>query len=161
MSNSNRDNNERKTDGRALGVGGVFFRSPDPAALASWYTRFLGLKMESWGDTQGTSFPPADMPEHSFTVWSIFQADTEYFGEKKQGFMFNLVVDDLDKALRRVTLGGAEVLPDREDHDYGRFGWFVDPDGNRVELWEPPAELPVADEGDDVDGAVGDAIGDD
>ncbi len=139
-------NSEGETEGRALGVGGVFFRSPDPAALGAWYARHLGLNMQSWGDTQGTSFPPADMPEHAFTVWSIFQKNTEYFGEKKQGFMFNLVVDDLDKALRRVTLGGAEVLPDREEHDYGKFGWFIDPDGNRVELWEPPTELPVAEE---------------
>lgn len=151
MSNNGEGKPAGKTEGRALGVGGVFFRSPDPAALGAWYARFLGLKLESWGSTQGTSFPPDDMPEHAFTVWSIFQDNTEYFGERKQGFMFNLVVDDLDKALRRVTLGGAEVLPDREEHDYGRFGWFVDPDGNRVELWEPPTELPVADDGTDDD----------
>ncbi len=140
---------ENDTEGRALGVGGLFFRSPDPAALASWYARHLGLNMESWGDTQGTSFAPADMPEHAFTVWSIFQQETEYFGEQKQAFMFNLVVDNLDKALRRVALGGAEVLPDREDQDYGRFGWFIDPDGNRVELWEPPAQAATADDKDD------------
>ncbi len=134
-----------KGEGKALGVGGVFFRSPDPAALAAWYSRHLGINMESWGSTQGTSFPPADMPEHAFTVWSMFQQDTEYFGEKSQAFMFNLVVDNLDKALQRVALGGAEVLPDREEHDFGRFGWFVDPDGHRVELWEPPTELPADD----------------
>ena len=146
MSDNGQDKQEHNTEGRALGVGGVFFRSPDPAALGAWYARYLGLKMESWGGTQGTSFASADMPDHAFTVWSIFEEKTEYFGEQKQGFMFNLVVDDLDKALRRVTLGGAEVLPDREEQDYGRFGWFVDPDGNRVELWEPPTELPAADD---------------
>jgi predicted enzyme related to lactoylglutathione lyase len=128
--------------GRVLGVGGLFFRSPDPAALAAWYSRFLGLNMESWGSTHGTSFSPADMPENAFAVWSIFQHDTEYFGDRKQSFMFNLVVDNLEKALRRVALGGGEVLPEREDQDYGKFGWFIDPDGNRVELWEPPAATP-------------------
>ncbi len=135
-----------ETEGRALGVGGLFFRSPDPAALSAWYSRYLGLNMESWGTTHGTSFAAFDMPEHAFTVWSIFPQATEYFGEQKQAFMFNLVVDNLDKALRRVALGGAEVLPDREDQDYGRFGWFIDPDGNRVELWEPPTQAVTPDD---------------
>ena len=138
-----------QSEGRALGVGGIFFRSADPAALAAWYSRHLGMKIESWGGPQGTSFFPADMPEHAFTVWSIFPKETEYFGEKSQACMFNLVVDNLDKALRRVVLGGAEVLPDKEEHDYGKFGWFIDPDGNRVELWEPPVELPAEGEQDD------------
>jgi predicted enzyme related to lactoylglutathione lyase len=134
-----------KASGKVLGVGGVFFRSPDPARLGEWYQKTLGLAVESWGDTRGTSFAPADMPAHSFTVWSAFSADTEYFGNASQAFMLNLVVDDLDKALKRVELAGGEVLPDREDADYGRFGWFIDPDGNRVELWQPPAELPEDD----------------
>lgn len=138
-----------KGEGKALGIGGVFFRSADPAALAAWYSRHLGISMESWGSTQGTSFAPADMPEHAFTVWSMFQQDTEYFGDRTQAFMFNLVVDNLDKALQRVALGGAKVLEEREEHDYGRFGWFVDPDGHRVELWEPPAEPMAADHDDE------------
>lgn len=128
--------------GRVLGVGGVFFRSPAPAKLAAWYQQALGIAVESWGDTQGTSFSPADMPDNAFTVWSVFAEDTEYFGPSGQGFMINLVVDDLDAALNRVALAGGEVLPNREDADFGRFGWFVDPDGNRVELWEPPVEMP-------------------
>ncbi|NNE06660.1 MAG: VOC family protein, partial [Xanthomonadales bacterium] len=108
------------------------------------YQEHLGLSIESWGDTFGTSFGPGDMPENAFTVWSAFKANTEYFGESGQAFMINLVVDDLDAALASVKAGGAEVVPDREEHDFGRFGWFVDPDGNRVELWEPPAKLPEA-----------------
>jgi predicted enzyme related to lactoylglutathione lyase len=131
-----------KAKGRVLGVGGVFFRSPDPAKLATWYQQALGIAVESWGDTQGTSFSPADMPPNAFTVWSVFADDTEYFGPSGQGCMINLVVDDLDAALKRVALAGGEVLPNREDADFGHFGWFVDPDGNRVELWEPPAEIP-------------------
>ncbi len=124
--------------GRVLGVGGVFFRSPDPARLGRWYADHLGIAIESWGTTRGASFFPADLPESAFTVWSIFAADTEYFGRPEQGFMLNLIVDDLDAALKNVADGGAEVLPEREEQDYGRFGWFVDPDGNRVELWQPP-----------------------
>lgn len=124
--------------GRALGVGGVFFRSPDPRKLGKWYAEHLGVAVESWGSTQGTSFSPADMPENAFTVWSVFAANTDYFGDSGQGHMINLVVDDLDAALNNVAAGGAEVLPDREEQDFGRFGWFIDPDGNRVELWQPP-----------------------
>lgn len=132
----------KQAKGRAIGVGGVFFRSPDPAKLGDWYRDTLGIAVEAWGDTRGTSFSPADMPASAFTVWSVFTADTEYFGNASQAFMFNLVVDDLDAALNRVALAGGEVMPEREEADYGRFGWFQDPDGNRVELWEPPADGP-------------------
>lgn len=128
--------------GKALGVGGVFFRSENPALLGEWYRRHLGLEIESWGDTHGTSFNPADMPPNSFTVWSAFDRGTEYFGTSGQSYMINLVVDDLDAALDNVVAGGGQVIPEREEHDFGRFGWFVDPDGNRVELWEPPEQLP-------------------
>lgn len=126
--------------GRALGVGGIFFRSTNPEALAAWYQEHLGLDVEAWGDTRGASFSPAVMPENAFTVWGAFPADTEYFGDMQQSWMLNLVVDDLDAALANVAAGGAQVLPEREEHDYGRFGWFEDPDGNRVELWQPPED---------------------
>jgi predicted enzyme related to lactoylglutathione lyase len=86
------------------------------------------------------------MPEHAFTVWSVFAEDTDYFGDGDQAFMINLVVDDLDAALARVDAAGGKVINEREEHDYGRFGWFTDPDGNRVELWEPPDELPGDDD---------------
>ena len=128
--------------GRVLGVGGVFFRSPDPARLAGWYRETLGLATESWGATHGTSFAPEAMPANSFTVWSTFASDTDYFGDLRQSFMINLVVDDLDAALDKVRDAGGKVSPEKEEHDFGRFGWFVDPDGNRVELWEPPEKIP-------------------
>jgi predicted enzyme related to lactoylglutathione lyase len=132
--------NEQK--GRVLGVGGVFFRSPDPAKLAKWYQETLGLVTEAWGTTHGTSFSPDGMPPNAFTVWSTFASDTEYFGNPHQSFMINLVVDDLDAALANVKAGGGDVIPEKEEHDFGRFGWIVDPDGNRVELWEPPETIP-------------------
>ena len=132
--------------GKVLGVGGVFFRSPDPGRLAGWYRETLGLETESWGATHGTSFSPEAMPVNSFTVWSTFASDTEYFGDRRQSFMINLVVDDLDAALANVRDAGGKVVPEKEEHDFGRFGWFVDPDGNRVELWEPPEKMPEASE---------------
>jgi len=132
--------------GRVLGVGGVFFRSPDPGKLAKWYQETLGLVTEAWGTTHGTSFSPEAMPARSFTVWSTFAADTEYFGNASQSFMINLVVDDLDAALANVRAAGGAVITEKEEHDYGRFGWIVDPDNNRVELWEPPEKMPEAGE---------------
>ena len=131
-----------ESKGKAIGVGGVFFRSADPERIGNWYREHLGLAIECWGDTHGTNFKASDMPPSSFTVWSAFSEDTGYFGKASQSFMINLIVDDLDAALDNVAAGGAEVVPDREEHDFGRFGWFVDPDGNRVELWEPPGKLP-------------------
>lgn len=136
----------KKATGKVLGIGGVFFRSPNPAKLADWYRETLALDIEAWGATHGTSFAPESMPPHAFTVWSTFAADTEYFGDPRQSYMINLVVDDLNAALRNIKAAGGEVIPEKEEHDFGRFGWFVDPDGNRVELWEPPATLPESSE---------------
>jgi predicted enzyme related to lactoylglutathione lyase len=119
---------------RALGVGGIFFRSPDPARLREWYREWLGI--ESDGDG-GAMFFPADMPPEALTVWSPFPNGTDYFGSSGQAFMINLIVDDLDAALAQVRAGGALVDERTESYDYGRFGWFTDPDGHRVELWQP------------------------
>ena len=135
-----------KATGKALGVGGVFFRSGNPGKLAAWYRDALGVETEAWGTTHGTSFSPEAMPANAFTVWSTFASDTEYFGDPQQSFMINLVVDDLDLALDNVRKAGGEVIPEKEEHDFGRFGWIIDPDGNRVELWEPPEKMPEASE---------------
>lgn len=121
---------------KVLGVGGIFFRSEDPKALAAWYAEWLGLPIdESWG---GAAFPPDEVPAGGATVWSPFVHDTEYFDPATdRQFMFNLMVDDLDGALAQVEEGGAELVGEVDDQPYGRFGWFLDPDGNKVELWEP------------------------
>ena len=135
-----------KATGKVLGVGGVFFRSKNPSKLAAWYRDALGLETEAWGTTHGTSFSPEEMPANAFTVWSTFASDTEYFGDPQQSFMINLVVDDLDLALDNVRKAGGEVIAEKEEHDFGRFGWIIDPDGNRVELWEPPEKMPESGE---------------
>lgn len=122
---------------RVLGVGGVFFRSKDPKALGDWYREWLDLPVEH---PYGAAFEPAAMPAGGRTVWAPFEADTSYFEPSDRPFMFNLVVDDLDAALAQVRDGGAEVVGEIEEYDYGRFGWFVDPEGNKVELWEPAVE---------------------
>jgi predicted enzyme related to lactoylglutathione lyase len=119
---------------RVVGVGGVFFKSEDPDKLYQWYAEHLGINKT---DDPGVSFMTGDLPADGFVVWSAFQADTKYFDPAKKQYMFNLIVDDLDGALQQVQAGGAELVGDVEAYDFGRFGWFMDPDGNKVELWEP------------------------
>ncbi|NML61498.1 VOC family protein [Massilia sp. RP-1-19] len=121
---------------KALGVGGIFFKSKDPKALLAWYQRALGVPSES--PDYATFFPTA-MPAGGCTVFSPFMLDTEYFAPSASSFMFNLVVDDLDGALKQVAEAGGTLAGDIASYEYGRFGWFIDPDGNKVELWEPTA----------------------
>lgn len=120
---------------KVLGVGGVFFKSTHPRRLAKWYSRHLGMALEM---KTGASFKPEDMPEGSVTVWSVFPSRTRYFGPSTRPFMVNLVVDNLEEALDQVRRGGGRIVGDVQDHSYGRFGWFLDPDRNKVELWQPP-----------------------
>jgi len=129
---------------KVTGIGGVFFRSDDPAALKAWYESRLGLRPAAHGFID---FPwrHADDPDTlGKTVWHLFPRDTKYFGPSGQAFMLNYIVDDLDGLLESLRASGAEVDPKREDTDFGRFAWVTDPEGNRVELWEPPAAQPPA-----------------
>jgi len=119
---------------KVVGVGGVFFKSPDPDRLVAWYGRWLGMDL---AEQPGVSFRPGSMPKGGFTVWGPFAASTDYFSPSTLPFMFNLVVDDLDGALCQVVEGGARLVGEVEEYSFGRFGWFLDPDGNKVELWQP------------------------
>ncbi|WP_295997899.1 VOC family protein [Rugamonas sp.] len=121
---------------KVLGVGGIFFKSKDPKALLAWYQTHLGLPAES---PYFAKLPPAAMPAGAATVFTPFDAGTDYFAPAQRDYMFNLVVDDLDGALRQVSAAGAELVGEPQSYDYGRFGWFLDPDGNKVELWQLPA----------------------
>jgi predicted enzyme related to lactoylglutathione lyase len=121
---------------KVLGVGGVFFKSPRPRRLARWYAKHLGIGLEM---PAATTFKPRDMPEGGLTVWSVFPSATSYFGPSRKPFMINLVVDDLDAALEQVRRGGARIVGRAKEYPYGRFAWFLDPDRNKVELWQPPA----------------------
>jgi predicted enzyme related to lactoylglutathione lyase len=129
---------------RVIGLGGVFFKCRDAAALGAWYREWLGLPVQ---DPHGASFRPEAIPRGGWQVWAPFAGDTAYFEPSAMPFMVNLVVDDLEACLEQVATGGAQVLPQREDGPYGHFGWFVDPEGNKVELWQPPEQRPG-----DVDG---------
>jgi len=124
---------------KALGVGGVFFKSEDPEKLGAWYQKWLGLPVEA---PYGANFRPEDVPPGGMTVWAPFASSTTYFEPSTRDYMFNLMVDNLDEALAQVADGGAEIVGEIQEEDYGRFGWFVDPEGKKVELWEPKKDRP-------------------
>lgn len=121
---------------RVLGIGGVFLRGgPDRDALLGWYAEKLGLELEGWG---GTHFA-ADADPGGGAVWSIFEADTDYFGRRENPVMVNFKVADLDAMLVQLRAAGCDVDERAERTDFGAFGWVTDPAGNRVELWQPPS----------------------
>ncbi|MDK2980969.1 MAG: hypothetical protein PWQ55_1316 [Chloroflexota bacterium] len=123
---------------KILGIGGVFFKSPDPARLQSWYAEYLGIDTQSEQGMSFAIFQPETMPENGYSVWSIFKSDTTDFEPSSKEFMFNLIVDDLDEALSQVASGGAQLVGEVQKGEFGDFGWFIDPDGNKVELWQLP-----------------------
>jgi predicted enzyme related to lactoylglutathione lyase len=129
---------------RVTGIGGIFFKSQDPSALYKWYEDHLGITPHPGGS--GASFhwrEAEDAAKPGMTVWSIFPHQTKYFDPSHAGFMINYRVDDLDALLEELKKSGVRVDPHREDYEYGRFAWIMDPEGNRIELREPPKERPA------------------
>jgi len=118
---------------RAVGVGGVFLKARNPQTLAAWYASQLGIQTVEGGSLV------FDGPESAgMTVFAHFPVDTGYFGDGEQQAMVNFRVDDLDALLVQLAAAGVRVDPKREDLSYGKFAWIWDPEGNRVELWQPP-----------------------
>lgn len=125
---------------RVTGIGGIFFKSPDPAALGRWYRDHLGVEVESWG---GAVFPwqeATDPARPRCTVWSPFKEDTTYFAPSPGRFMINFRVDDLERMRAQLKALGDPVDDKVEESEQGRFGWVMDPDGTRIELWQPAPE---------------------
>jgi predicted enzyme related to lactoylglutathione lyase len=118
---------------KAVGVGGVFLKASDPDKLSAWYAEHLGIPLQDGGSLA------FDGPESlGMTVFAHFPATTKYFGEGPQQSMINFRVDNLDELLAHLAAANVAIDPKREDYSYGRFAWIWDPEGNRVELWEPP-----------------------
>jgi predicted enzyme related to lactoylglutathione lyase len=123
---------------RVTGIGGIFFKPNDPEKLRNWYRLHLGTECEK---ENGAIFKwrKGDYPNSErYTVWSPFPEDTDYFAPSTKPFMINLHVENLDEVLAQLKREGVDVDPKVESYDYGKFGWIMDPEGNRVELWEPP-----------------------
>ena len=114
------------------GFGGFFFRARDPEALGRWYEEQFGINSmgsnEVWRQEAGP------------TVFAPFAADTDYFGRQEQAFMVNFRVDDLDAMLEQLRAAGVRIDETRMEESYGRFAWVYDPEGNKIELWEPSVE---------------------
>ena len=124
---------------RVTGIGGVFFKSKDPKALGAWYKTHLGIDVQEWGGA-AFSWKGVNNPEGvGTTAWSLFKVDTGYFAPSTAQFMINYRVEDLHALLAVLRAEGVQVEDKVDESEYGKFGWVIDPDGNKLELWQPPA----------------------
>jgi predicted enzyme related to lactoylglutathione lyase len=123
---------------RVTGIGGIFFKAKDPVALRDWYRQHLGIDVQEWGGTAFTWADAAGNPARGTTVWSISGATGEHFAPSQSSFMVNYRVADLAAVLQALRDEGCNVLEKSDDSEYGKFGWVMDPEGNKVELWQPP-----------------------
>lgn len=121
--------------GRITGVGGIFVKSKDPKALARWYRDVLGVPLERWGGAVLKSDAPGHPPA---VVWNALPGATDYMAPSTREFMINFAVDDLDAFLARLTEKGVTILKREDDGATGKFAWILDPDGTKIELWQPP-----------------------
>lgn len=117
---------------RIIGLGGIFFKAKDPKALAEWYEKHLGF---DFNDTTYTDFP---LDGKGFNVLSFFPENTEYLAPSESSFMLNFRVEDLDSLLEILESEGVHVFDEMEESEFGKFGWILDPEGNKIELWQPP-----------------------
>lgn len=124
---------------RVTGIGGIFFNAKDPAALRDWYKRHLGVDVQEWGGAAFRWTDDTGAPVAGTTVWSIGAADSGHFAPGTANFMINYRVHDVAALLQTLRDEGCNVLDKTDDSEYGKFGWVIDPEGNKVELWEPPA----------------------
>ena len=125
---------------RVVGIGGIFFKANDPEKLGAWYRTHLGIDVQEWGGAnfQERGSSGGGSQRQAFIVWSPFEAGTTYFAPSEKPFMINYRVDDLDAVLAQLRAEGVEVDEQTQESEFGKFGWLMDPEGNRVELWEPP-----------------------
>lgn len=132
-------NREKERRGRVTGIGGVFFKSEDPDGLRAWYRQHLGIEPQAFGGASFLWRECADPGRLGMTIWTPFVADTTYFDPSSAPYMINYRVDDLAVLMARLRASGLDVDAEIEESEYGRFGWIMDPEGRRIELWEPPA----------------------
>ena len=124
---------------KVTGIGGVFWKSKDPKALQAWYAERLGVPVHDGGVMMLEWEDPTHPSRKGQTVVAPFPADTKYFEPSTAPFMVNFRVRDLDAMLAQLRAAGVRVDDKIDESEYGRFGWVIDPDGNRIELWQPPA----------------------
>ena len=123
---------------RVTGIGGIFFKAKDPVALRAWYQQHLGVDVQSWGGATFDWVDASGAPAGGSTVWNIMPETTNYVAPSTASFMVNYRVDDLHALLAALRAAGCAVQDKVDESDYGKFGWVLDPEGNKIELWEPP-----------------------
>jgi predicted enzyme related to lactoylglutathione lyase len=123
---------------RVTGIGGIFFQARDPAALRAWYQKHLGVDVQDWGGAAFTWTDAEGQPTGGTTIWSIGEAAGDHFAPSTAPFMVNYRVADLAALVAALKAEGCVVLEKTEDSEYGKFAWVMDPEGHKVELWEPP-----------------------
>ena len=123
---------------RVTGIGGIFFHAKDPVALRAWYQEHLGIDVQEWGGTAFTWADGGGNPTKGTTVWSIGASSGDQFAPSTSTFMINYRVADLAGLLQALRKEGCDVLEKTDDSEFGKFGWVMDPEGNKVELWQPP-----------------------
>ncbi len=123
---------------RVTGLGGVFFRAANAKTLGAWYAEHLGFEVTEWGCSfQWIDPANPDAKDPASTAWSAFDSATQYFAPSQKDFMFNYRVKDLNALLTSLKSAGVECVGDPQEFSYGKFGWIIDPEGNKIELWEP------------------------
>ncbi len=122
---------------RVTGIGGIFFKCDDSDAQRTWYQEKLGIEPQPWGGHVFMWREDADPKEQGYTVWSPFKSDSDYFGPSNQKFMVNYRVADLDALLVELRAAGVELAGEPTSEANGKFAWILDPEGNKIELWEP------------------------
>jgi catechol 2,3-dioxygenase-like lactoylglutathione lyase family enzyme len=125
---------------RVTGIGGIFFKAADQKAQIDWYREHLGVEVSDEGHAMYWWREDDDPDKRAYSVWALFPRDTTYFSPGSAPFMINYRVDNLDALLSQLREEGVQVDDRVEESEYGRFGWIIDPEGNRIELWEPPSE---------------------
>jgi predicted enzyme related to lactoylglutathione lyase len=124
---------------RVTGIGGIFLKAKDAPALRAWYQRHLGIDVQAWGGTVFSWADPDGKPTGGTTVWSIGSEEGDPFAPSKASFMVNYRVEDLHAVVAALKAEGCKVLDKIDESEYGKFAWVIDPEGNKVELWQPPA----------------------
>ncbi|WP_343728602.1 VOC family protein [Duganella sp.] len=123
---------------RVTGIGGIFFYAKDPKTLGAWYRRHLGIDVQPWGGAAFDWRGDDGQPVGGSTAWCISAADSDAFAPGTKPFVVNYRVHDLAALLQALRDEGCNVLDKTDDSEYGKFGWVIDPEGNKVELWQPP-----------------------
>jgi predicted enzyme related to lactoylglutathione lyase len=123
---------------RVIGIGGVFFKAQNPETLRAWYQEHLGIDSEKWGATFKWDSPELKAQQKDFqTAWNPFPENTTYYAPSEKSFMINYVVEDLVKLVEAFKVEGIPLVGEMQDGDFGKFAWIMDPEGNKIELWEP------------------------